>query len=203
MGDETLLKSIGEKIDGFTEAIKGINKGDDVSELQKSLDKAVTEFDSLKKELSDKDDMIKGLETEKTDLESKVSDLADTNKELQKTVDEVNTAAAEKAHNDLVKTALDLMKELDPETEVDDEDKLLKSIADNYDEKAIKEDVDGCISSEIKAMNIAKKYTPEGDKPGQGDNNLDDQIDENEMRAKELRKTLKEEGFLAKTEGDE
>jgi len=182
MGEEDknqLLKSISDNVKSFTDAVKGLKGKEDVdvSSLEKTADSLTTQLG----EFEDQGELIKTLESEKATLESEKA-------ELQKTVDAINEAAVKAEHDTLVKTALDLVKDIDPKTEVKDEDALIKSISENFSEDEMK-DVDTCIKADIKAMELAKKHIPEGSLPGQDDgNNLDDELSKDAQEAAELRK---------------
>jgi len=192
-----LLKSIDTKIGAMKDLFNGLKeKGTDVSDLQKSLDTLETQLG----EYEDQNELVKSLQVDKTDLEKKLGDSEDKVKELQKTVDAVNNATAKKEHDDLIVKALDLVKSLDAETEIKDEDSYMEVLSKSFSEEDIKEDVDSCIKTDIKAMELAKTHIPAGDVPGQGNDDPEDDIDEDAQRAAELRKKLKEEGFLR---GDE
>lgn len=194
-----LLKSIDTGLAGLKEAIKGMKKGDDVSELQKSVGELEIQLGTV----TDQTEMVKTLEGEKVTLETDLQAEKDKIVDLQKTIDSGKEEADKKAHDALISTALDLAKDLDAKTEVKDEDAYIVVLSKSFSEEEIKTDVDACIKTDIKAMEIAKTHIPEGSLPGQEGNNPDDEIDEDAQRAKDLRKKLKEEGFLAKTEGDE
>ena len=153
------------------------------------MDSLDEEIKTLEKKIEDSDVLVKTLEEEKADLTKKL-EKADV------IIKDVNDAAAKKEHDDLVVKALGLVKELNPKTEVKDEDALLKSISENFDEGEVEENPDACIKQEIKAMEIAKTHIPNGDLPGTHDADMDDQLTEDEKEAAELRKMASEQGII-------
>ena len=124
-----LLKSIDTKIGAMKDLFNGLKeKGTDVSDLQKSLDTLETQLG----EYEDQNELVKSLQVDKTDLEKKLGDSEDKVKELQKTVDAVNNATAKKEHDDLIVKALDLVKSLDAETEIKDEDSYMEVLSKSF-----------------------------------------------------------------------
>jgi predicted RNase H-like nuclease (RuvC/YqgF family) len=193
-----LLKSIDTGIGTLKDMFGSLKDKDvDVSKFEKSLNDVETKV----KEFKDQEDLVKILEGEKTDLQKTLDEKDEEIKTLQKTVDDGKEEADKKAHDALVSTALDLCKDLDAKTEVKDEDAYVKVLSKSFTEDEIKY-LDTCIKTDIKAMEIAKTHIPEGDLPGDGDNDPNEEIDEDAQRAKDLRKKYEDDGLLVKT-GDE
>lgn len=195
----TFLKSIDKKIDGLKDMFTGL-KAEDTDVIK--FEKALGVVEDQVKEYKDQSDLVKSLEGEKTDLQKTIEDKDTEIKTLEKTIADGEVDKEKEVHDALVRTAIDLVKDLDAKTEIKDEDSYVEALNKSFTEEEIKEGLDSCIKTDIKAMEIAKTKIADGDIPGQGDNDPEDELDEDAQRTKELRKKYVEEGLLVDT-GDE
>jgi len=184
MGEEdqtTLLKSVMGKIDSLTDVLSKKDKIDDDKfvEIEKTLGEVSQDTQDFEKALGEKDDEIK------------VKDAKIV--ELQKSVDDTKAEKDKIAHDKLVEEDIALVKKLDKETEIKDEEALLKSLVSDFGEEEIEKSVDDVLRSDIIANKRALKQVASGDKP------LPDQDNPNPTATseiEELQKKLDSHGLI-------
>ena len=137
---------------------------------------------------------IEGIKTENTELKKEVKTLQDENTELKKDMYGTIQSVAEKEHKTLVKTALDLTKKYDEETEIKNEKELLKSLETEFSKEEIEEDPDSCIKNYNKIMTKALQKIPDGPIPRTSDETIKKQADKDKEEADNLRKEVEEMG---------
>ena len=153
-GDQNdLLKSVLGKVDTLTNLLskkEDIDEGKFV-EMEKTLGDVSKDTKDFEKALGLKDEEI-------ATKDGKI-------KELEKTISDRDEADAKIAHKELVEEDIALIKKLDKETEIKDEEALLKSLASDFDEKEIEKNVDGVLRTDIMANKRALAKTMDGDAP--------------------------------------
>ena len=158
-----------------------VNKDVNMEDIQKMIDKS---NEPLKKEI----------ET----LKSENEDLKKSNEDLKKDAEDSKKDKASEIHKGLVKDALDLTKTYDEDTEVKDEEALLKHLEEDktlaFDKEVLKEDPDACLKIYNMAMRKALEKTPEGDLVNLDDETIQKQADKYAAEEEELRKELDEQG---------
>ncbi len=137
---------------------------------------------------------IDGIKTENTELKKELKTLKDENTELKKDMYGTIQSVAEKEHKTLVKTALDLTKKYDEETEIINEKELMKTLETEFSKEELEEDPDSCIKNYNKIMEKALKKIPAGEIPLTNDETLKKQADKDKEESDELRKEIEEMG---------
>ena len=157
MGEEDnqnpLLKSVLSKVDALTELLskKEDIDEDKIKDIEKTLGDVSKDTKDFEKALGVKDDEIKTKN--------------DKIVELEKTISDRDEADAKIAHKALVEEDIALVKKLDKDTEIKDEEALLKSLVDDFGEEKIEKDVDEVLRSDIMANKRVLAKTMDGDAP--------------------------------------
>jgi hypothetical protein len=191
--DVNKLKSLGDKGKEFIKGLLGL-EDKDPDPTGNSNQVGDPDGEDIKKTLEDMQKDIDGIKTENTELKKELETVKDENTELKKDMDGTIQSVAEKEHKNLVKTALDLTKKYDEETEIKNEKELLKSFETEFSKEEIEEDPDSCIKTYNRIMTKALQKIPDGSIPVTTDETLKKQADKDKQEADDLRKEIAEMG---------
>jgi hypothetical protein len=187
----TKIKSLKDKGVDFIKAILGVEEQDpkdpDPDTGGGAMEKTLTE-DDIKKMIDEK------VEAETSELKKTVGTLTEENKELKKDNEELKKDKADEIHKTLVKTAIEYSQKLDEDTEIKDEESLMKALEDEFTEDELKEDADTCIKTYNRGLKLALQKTADGPVPKTTDKPLKKEIDRLKERGDELEKRLRNHG---------
>ena len=182
--DVTKIKSLKDKGVDFIKAILGVEEQDpkdpDPDTGGGVMEKTLTEED-IKKMINEK------VEKETSELKKTVKTLTKENKELKKD-------KADDIHKALVKTAIEYSQKLDEDTEIIDEESLMKALESEFSEDELTEAPDTCIKAYNKGLKIALQKMPDGDVPKITDKPIQKEIDKLKEQGDELEKRLRNHG---------
>jgi len=168
---------------------------DDDEATYTALDDASMDTNKITKSLDDKsdkqhEDIIKrldALEQKEYKQEKVIKSLTKENKELKDAKDKEET-------DKLMKKALTQYKKLNPDKNDVTEEVMMKEIAEDFTDKELEKDFDGCIKTVIKAQKLAMTKIADGKIPQTSDNSFDEMKSDDAKIADNLEKQLKEQG---------
>ncbi|MEN6620856.1 MAG: hypothetical protein ABFD50_04850 [Smithella sp.] len=163
----------------------------------------------VNKTMMSKDDVQKMLDAQKEeiqkDFKAELEKKDEKIESLEKGLGNIEKTTKDSTHKALVSKALELHKELNPtpegKTDITEEE-FIKSLElaegeedlTKFNKDELEKDPDGCIKTAIKGMAIALKKTVNGDYPLISDQAIQEQANKYAEQAKEVRKSLDEQG---------
>ena len=194
------IKDAGEDGKEFIKGLLGIDSDPDpdteaATNSGTSNDDILKRLDTLEQNDYKKDKVIKTLKKDISDKDDLIKSQGDTIKTL-------TDKDTDKEHKGLVKHALDLTKTIDEETEIKDETGLMKSLElgeneeddSKFTKEEIESDPDAVLKTHIRALKIASKHIPASKLPNTNDTTLNTIKTADEKKMKDLEKSIENMG---------